>query len=348
VNQLTDRPVAASCEGDLRRFVASNLRQQGGFATCVARISRKLGDYHSSFAIEDLDVEFDDGTRLSLVFKNLSPNALLEYARQIRPHFSYDPRREVDVYREILAGTGLGTATCFGAVADPSCERYWLLLEKVPGVPLAKTGDFTIWCDVARWLAHMHCALDEVARDDKRLGSLLKYNEGSYSIWIERAEQFCKLRSSADSNGMPNPIQPVADQCRLAVRKIGCLPHTFIHGEFYASNVLIGQAAGNRRICPIDWETAAIGPALLDLAALVAGNWPEELRTEMAMAYYETLPPAFNVYGNTESFFRVLHCCRLFMAIKWLGWSSDWQAPDEHCCDWLAEATALAPIIDSL
>jgi aminoglycoside phosphotransferase (APT) family kinase protein len=126
------------------------------------------------------------------------------------------------------------------------------------------------------------------------------------------------------------------------------MPQTFIHGEFYASNVLISEHADPTRICPIDWEMAAIGPALLDLAALIAGNWPEEQRTEMAMAYYESLPPACNFYGSVEAFFQALRCCRLFLAVKWLGWSSDWQAPNEHRCDWLAEAAELSAAIESV
>ena len=347
MTQMTEQAAAASYDELVHSFVETSLRETG-VTRKVIRIDRKLGDYHSSFAIEDLDVEFEDASRLPLVFKNLSPSALLDYARQIRPHFSYHPQREVDVYRTILAGAGVGTATCFGAIADRRRERYWLLLEKAPGVPLAKTGEFDVWCDVARWLARMHCALADVASDEGRFGSLLKYNEHFCNIWIERAEEFCNLRATTNNNGQPTSIRSLTQQCRLAVEQICRLPRLFIHGEFYASNILIDQNAGGTRICPIDWETAAIGPALLDLAALVAGKWPKELRNEMALAYYQSLTPAFNIYGNTETFFQALRCCRLFLAIKWLGWSSDWQAPDEHQCDWLAEATELAPRIDSL
>ena len=57
------------------------------------------------------------------------------------------------------------------------------------------------------------------------------------------------------------------------------LPATFIHGEFYPSNVLVGPPPGAAAICPIDWEVAAVGPGLVDLAALTTG-WaaPEQRR----------------------------------------------------------------------
>ena len=34
---------------------------------------------------------------------------------------------------------------------------------------------------------------------------------------------------------------------------------TFIHGEFYASNVLVNITGGKLRVCPVDWELAGWG-----------------------------------------------------------------------------------------
>jgi aminoglycoside phosphotransferase (APT) family kinase protein len=249
------------------------------------------------------------------------------------------------VYRHILAGAGLGTPMCYGAHIDPAHKRYWLLLEKVAGNPLARTGEFEIWCDAARWLADMHCRLADVATYPQLTANLLEYDEDFFNAWIDRAEHLSNLRADCATNGHSD-VGRLTAQCRRAVRRICALPQAFIHGEFYASNVLISSRNGRLRICPIDWETAAIGPGLLDLAALVAGNWTDECRTELALAYYETLNRKMRPYVNYDEFCQALRCCRLFMAIKWLGWSSDWQAPDEHRCDWLAEAMHLAPIID--
>ena len=57
--------------------------------------------------------------------------------------------------------------------------------------------------------------------------------------------------------------------------QLAALAPTFIHGEFYPSNVLVQQGGRTPRVCPIDWEIAAIGPGLLDLAALSVGKWTE-------------------------------------------------------------------------
>src|SRR5262249_12836466 len=45
------------------------------------------------------------------------------------------------------------------------------------------------------------------------------------------------------------------------------------------------------RICPVDWEIAALGPGLIDLTALTAGNWTREQKTKLVAPYTEALEP---------------------------------------------------------
>jgi len=101
---------------------------------------------------------------------------------------------------------------------------------------------------------------------------------------------------------------------------LSAMPATFVHGEFYASNVLVA----GERIAAVDWEMAGIGPGILDLAALVTG-WGEEERTAIIAGY-----------GNVPS--QALDAAQLHLALQWLGWSPDWTPPPEHARDWLAEA----------
>src|SRR5205814_2079494 len=63
-----------------------------------------------------------------------------------------DPLREIEVYRSVLAGAGLGTAKLYAA----DVERSWLVLEKVEGVELYQIGELDPWQRALRWLARMH------------------------------------------------------------------------------------------------------------------------------------------------------------------------------------------------
>ncbi|HET8673722.1 MAG TPA: phosphotransferase, partial [Thermoleophilaceae bacterium] len=115
---------------------------------------------------------------------------------------------------------------------------------------------------------------------------------------------------------------------------LAALPRRFVHGEFYPSNVIVERAP--LRVCPVDWEMAAIGPAAMDLAALT-GGWSDAERERLVRAY---------AAAAGEAVAPSLECdvdrCRLHFALQWLGWSPEWCAPREHAHDWLGEALELA------
>ena len=78
--------------------------------------------YASSFAIEELDVRFDDGSRVDLVCKDTSDAAMLPEARRIKPGFLYNPLREIATYESILAPLGISAPQFYGSVIDPAAR----------------------------------------------------------------------------------------------------------------------------------------------------------------------------------------------------------------------------------
>src|SRR3712207_4309270 len=100
----------------------------------LTKLERRPSAYSTSFAIEELGVRLDDGTSLRLLFKDLSREAMLRSARQVKPAFLYDSLREIEVYRVILAPALLSTAICYGAIVDARAGRYGLFLEKISGL----------------------------------------------------------------------------------------------------------------------------------------------------------------------------------------------------------------------
>ncbi|HMF19202.1 MAG TPA: aminoglycoside phosphotransferase family protein [Gemmataceae bacterium] len=292
--------------------------------------------YRSSFALEEIDVRLADGTQLEILFKDLSRHALLDEARQVKPSFLYDPLREIDCYRSILSSCPMGTAAFYGAVVDEPAGRYWLLLEKVKGLELYQVGEIRLWQEAARWLAQFHqrFASSEELGKLSQAGRWLTYDEKYYRHWPERAATLAR------NDGARQKIDRLASCYEAVIQRLISLPVTFIHGEFYPSNILVSESVGKVRICPVDWEMAAIGPGLIDLAALTAGNWPDQDRDTIAFAYYEALPAASR--PMEREFLTDLAFCRLHLSLQWLGWSADWKPPAEHAKDWLGEALRLA------
>lgn len=323
---------------ELRCVLEQLLRQHFQSPVTFLSIERTPSQYHSSFRIEEVDLALDNGSRLNLIFKDLSDEALLENARDAKPEFIRNPHREIEVYEKILSRESLGTATFYGAVNDDIANRYWLFLEEAPGVELYQVGKLSLWQEAARWLGRMHERFAARASDLKLYPHLLNRDENFFLTCIRRAEEFQRSDSSPQHRAQ---IKKLVSGFDKLIAKLNTLPATFIHGEFYASNVLVDERAEGVRVCPVDWEMAGVGPSLIDLAALVSGNWSEDERSAIAIAYRSVAHPD-QALANVEEFLTALDYCRLALAVQWLGWSANWMPPAEHRHDWLREAAELA------
>jgi Ser/Thr protein kinase RdoA (MazF antagonist) len=333
------RPV---CTEDLRAGLGPLLSAHLGGGRFITRLARKLSEYLSSFTLEELDVALDDGTRLSLIFKDLGWEGLLPDARRVKPAFLYNPLREIEIYRGVLAGNGLGTATCYGAVVDPGAGRYWLFLERVRGLRLSDVGAFATWERVARHLAALHARFEggPLARPGAPASHLLRYDPDYYWRWAERTTEFVRSARPAVSAAAWRRLERLVGRYQEVVDRLAALPRTFIHGEFYPSNVLVTRGA--RRLCVVDWEMAGVGPGLIDLAALTAGDWTDGQKSALALAYHAAFPAGHPWRRAPDAFLEALDFCRLHLAMQCLGWSPDWSPPREHARNWLGEALRLA------
>jgi aminoglycoside/choline kinase family phosphotransferase len=325
---------------EIRAELERALSDRRGKAVSVRRLERRPCAYRTSFALEELDVELADGTRLRLMMKDLSRTALHEAAQSAKPALLYDPLREIHVYRDVLAGAGLGTPDYHGARIDPARGRWWLFIENVVGEVLWQVGEFEVWEETARWLARMHAALGARAASE---GPLLRYDTELLGVWAVRAAEFADRPDSAWTAGQRRQIRQLAASYGKVTDALGALAPTFIHGEFYPSNVLV-QRNGAARICPIDWEIAAVGPGLLDLAALSVGKWTAAERSRLATAYRGAAASGAETAAHLTDaeFDRALDFARLHLAVQWLGWDPGWEPPAEHRHDWLGEALELA------
>ena len=299
----------------------------------VARLERRPCAYRTSYELDELDVELEDGTALRLMLKSLSRGALDQAARRAKPEFLHDPLREIEVYRTLLASSDLGTPRFHGAVVAPERDRYWLLIENVAGEVLWQVGELEVWQEAARWLAVLHhrwAGRDLGAAE----GHLLRFDAGFYRSWMRRALDFADAEARAR-------LEPLAAGYDAVAERLAAEPVTLVHGEFYASNVLIQRGGGGVRVAPIDWENAARAGGLVDLAALTTGGWSAPERDEIARGYLDRLAELGDSRAETEVL-ESLELFRLHLAVQWLGWDPTWSPPDEHRHDWLGEATEIA------
>jgi Phosphotransferase enzyme family len=296
------------------------------------RLRRRASEYRTSFPLEELELTLEDGTELRLAFKQLGKSTLSEEARLAKPSFLHDPRREPAVYASLLAPAGLGAPRYYGSIAEPEDDRHWLFVEWVEGRELYQVGERSHWEAVARWLAEMHAEFRAEVDRYAVAGRLIDHDASYYRCWIERAGEFARAPGQPTSHAAA--VDWLSARHEAVVEALLALPRTVIHGEFYASNVLVGAGFPVPRVAPVDWELAAVGTGLTDLAALVSGHWEPQDRHAIVAAYG-------SVAGEVSA--RSLDLVRLQLAIQWLGWAPpEWVPPDGQRHDWLGEALALA------
>ena len=371
---MTTPPSIRVRDDDLRLALEQVLSEHFARLCPITVLRRRRSNYSSSCCIENLEVELAHGQRLSLVFKDLSPTALLETAHEVRPPFFYDPLREIETYRTILGRGRFGTAICYGAIHHPQLERYWLFLERVRGPLLWQVGKKESWRRAAQWIARLHTEFSisqnsnpgnggipagrttVFGRDSQPTGisrnmpatmavlpgHLLNYDRQLFGVWLDRADRFLHARRAAQSATVWRQFRRVANRYDQVIDRLLTLPRAFIHGEFYPSNIILRDAALINPICPIDWEAAAMAPGLIDLTALTSGDWTTDQRRELVSAYREALEPADGWPPAMPELLECVDYCQLHLAMQWLGWAADWSPPKMHAHNWLNEVFRLA------
>lgn len=327
------------------RVVLSRALEQDGRSARLVDIERASFAYGSSWWLEELTLELDDHSRVALIFKDLVREANGSAARRVKPAFATDPTREPWVYQNVLIDATPGPPKMWAALNDVAAGRHWLFLERVDGAPLAQIGERDAWWAAAEWLGRFHSTTP--LRSGIR-GPLLVHSRKYHRQWLARALHVAQRnaessRETRDTAGdRLARLRALAPTHERAVEQVLATTTSLIHGEFYASNVLIEQRRATFIAHPVDWEMTALGPPLLDLAALMSGSWSHGDRIAMAMAYREAARSEGLRCPTLEDLLLGVAAGRLLLAVQWLGWAADWAAPEGHRNDWLEEAERCA------
>jgi hypothetical protein len=304
----------------------------------VHRMTVVRSAYASSATVLNVHIKLAGGERMRIVCK-LS-DVHIPAARGVKPDFLSDGGREAWMYESVLPSDGLADAPRLLASGLSREGGRWLLMEWAGSLDLSQVGARSVWCDTAAHLARLH-VWGESRVDTLSRGALVPWDDPQLHLrWARRARG--SLAEYFRAQGTIDPLAALWRRYRVVANRLAAMPKTLVHGDFNASNILVTRSRAGNRIRIIDWETAGVGPGLLDLASLVSGQVPEKRRAAMVAAYRDNLAGSRLGALSDGEFDRALTWCRLALAVQWLGWSPGWSPPRAHTYDWRKEALQLA------
>lgn len=289
-----DRPTRAALRRGLERLLAAEIAAHGAMRI----LHRRENPRASSYVADIVQLRFADGHREQLLCKYAHGFELTPPT----PHLGLG--HEARVYREVLAECPLTTPRFHGSFADDETGDVVCVIEFHPrAVPAAKATATAAIDELVRWLAGFHTwAADRLPHAPWDF--LPRYDADTYALWLDRT---CAV---AQPTAAEHPwLDAMADAYRGLIPRLAASPVTVIHGEFTTRNAL--WDAG--RILPIDWETAAVAPAEIDLAVFTYDWHPDDIRgieATYVAARWGGSPP--------EGFAETLLAARLYAAFHWL------------------------------
>jgi len=235
--------------------------------------------------------------------------------------------RELGAYRDLLAQAGLGTARYCGSVWDESEGRFWLLLEFVDAVPV-RYCEFEYWVEAAAWLGRMHGYFsrhqDRLASCDFLLRHTADYFWSIRELALQAVAQIAGdlvARLKKALNGYDRIVTVMANQ-----------PPSLVHGAFAPAQILVRKQDEGIRVCPIDWELAAVGSPLYDLAFFSDGFQPPKL-DRIWEAYRQEAMNRDVFVPDRETMKNVVDCFRLHRVLNWLSHSKERAFPEQKVAD---------------
>lgn len=299
----------------------------------VASIRREPSSATSSYESYVVSAGLADGRALRLFLK--------DYGASRRPRRDVRARREreLGVYRELLPRAGLATARHLGAVWDDGAGRHWLLLELVEG-PAVRDLDLEHWIPPLEWLGRLHARFAGVWDGSAPPAFLERHDEGFFRGKADRA--LAALVRCAPR--LARRMAIVRERLQGVLPALTAGPRTLVHGAFVPANVIV--APGDPpRICPVDWEVAAVGSPFYDLAFFCDGFEAPAL-DRMLAAYRRgaeagglALPPDDEVVPAIDRF-------RLHRVMDWLDVAVDKRYSDEGLERLVSRGEALSALVE--
>jgi hypothetical protein len=321
----------------MRETLQEGLARRRGRPVRIHELHREPPLSTTSFWTERVQARLDRGEGLLVFFKDLNPENLIAGARGIHATGLDPGRRELHMYRRILARQRFGTPELYAWRWEPRRGLMGLFLEYAGPLKLRHCNDFTRWLAAARWAACFHSRVSRLP--PRRTRFFPRYDRAHYRRCAERIERRLADLPAADRPVLEQALEAYAD----LVDELLALPQSVIHGEYFGKNIVIRDENSAEAIAVVDWESAAVGPSCLDLVSLSTGRWTAERREALWRAYFDRFRADTGLPIEWERVRRDLGQVQLYQALAWIGWWLE-RGVGEQVTRWLNELQKAVPV----
>jgi aminoglycoside phosphotransferase (APT) family kinase protein len=244
----------------------------------------------TEFVVEGIGAEvgfLDSLARFTLTYdnpENTAPASLVikvssSEARYLQIGNFYDAyEREFHFYDQVAPLSPIRLPRCFGQEVDPESKTHVLLLEDLSSL---SAGDQVAGLTSAQALA----AVESIGRfhaawwDQPRLETLAwmphrNIQPARYqAAWPQFLEMF-RGHLSQEALALGEQLNLHLESLLIDMEQS---PHTVVHSDFRADNLLFDDASCAEPVVVVDWQLAIRGRGVLDVARLLCGSMhPQE------------------------------------------------------------------------
>jgi len=139
-------------------------------------------------------------------------------------------------------------------------------------------------------------------------------------------------------------LTKLVDRYDPAIKVMATQPQTLVHGAYIPWHIILNLNCKPARVCPVDWESVALGATLYDLAIFTDGV-PPETRDRLCDAYREATKHAgVGVPDWTQMHF-VMDCFHLHRIFDWLSRSAEKRFSEDKVTKLVSQAEQLGKLV---
>jgi aminoglycoside phosphotransferase (APT) family kinase protein len=244
----------------LRQNIEQIIAGQFGKRSEVTGVQRRRFAHIGSYDCDLITVQLSTGDEFKLFLKDYC------VSRKSKDEPEYRRERELRVYRDLLSQAELGPPEYYGSVWDASAGRFWLFLEFVDGL-VVQHEDVEYGMLAADWLGKMQGFFTQHPEILSSSDFLIRQDGEFFRSKAERALWNVAQISPTSARRLTE----IVERYEQVIKVLESQPQSLVHGGYIPWHILVDIAHRPARVCAVDWESAAFGPTLYDLAYFTHG-----------------------------------------------------------------------------